>query len=295
MKTKQVPIGEIKPDPRQPRKIFDKAHIKGLAKSLKIEGVINPVEIDKDGMIITGEWRWRAAKLAGWKSVPVIVNEKTLSEYERLRRQMAENLHQSAAGGSAPMNAIDVANGYKRMIKMRTGKDYSPGLLSRKEVYGLMKDIPEELGIHATTMYGYLRLLDEPNYVLEDLKKGRHRTLYREAAKVPEKYRDKMKLAIAEGKVKGHRNVVRFSALARRNPEKAEIEFLRMTQQQSEDANRILNRAIELTLAMQRSVPTKFSIKDRSMIHSQLNSVMKSVTRFIDILREIEKNEKTSK
>lgn len=292
MKPKQVPIGEIKPDPRQPRKIFDEAHIKGLAKSLKIEGVINPIEIDKDKMIITGECRWRAAKLAGWKNVPVIVNEKTLSEYERLRRQMAENLHQSAAGGASPMNALDVANGYKRMIKMRTGKDYLPGQTSRKEVYGLIKGIPEELGISYDTIREYLKLFDEPKYVLEDIKKGRARTLYREASKIPEKYRDKMKSAIAEGKIGTRDDILRFSKLAKANPEKAEIEFLRITQQQSEDANRILNRAIELTLAMQKAVPTKFSIKDRSMVHSQLNSTMQSITRFIAILKEIEKNEK---
>ena len=292
MKPKQVPIGEIKPDPRQPRKIFDSKHIKGLSKSLKIEGVINPIEVDKDGMIITGECRWRAAKLAGWKNVPIIINENTLSEYERLRRQMAENLHQSAAGGSAPMNAIDVANGYRRMIKMRTGKDCSAGEQSHKEIYGLMKGIPEELGVSRTTVFEYLKLLSEPSAVIQDIIKGKPRTYYQAISSAPEKYRDRLKTAVSKGQITRRSDLKRFAVLAKAKPERAEIEFLRITQQQSEDANRILNRAIELTLAMQRSVPTKFSIKDRSMIHSQLNSVMKSVNRFIAIIREIEKNEK---
>src|SRR3990167_8330167 len=52
---KNVPIDSIRPDPDQPRKIFDQAHIEGLAKSLEIEGMINPIEIDENGMINTGK------------------------------------------------------------------------------------------------------------------------------------------------------------------------------------------------------------------------------------------------
>lgn len=286
MKTEQVLINELKPDPRQPRKIFNKSHIKGLAESLKIEGIINPIEIDKNGMIITGECRWRAAKLAGWKNVLVIINEGSLSEYERLRRQMAENLHQSAAGGAAPMNAIDVANGYRRMIKLKTGKDILPGSTSHKEMYGLMKGVPEELGVSQDTIYEYLRLLDEPKYVLEDLKKGKPRTYYREISFAPEKYRGKLKKAVSKGEITSRDTLRRFVTLTKTKPEKAEIEFLRITQQQSEGANRVLNRTVELSLALRRVNPEKFSPMDKKMVHSQLTSVIGSIRVFIGKLEE---------
>ena len=290
MKPTKVGTDKIRPDPEQPRKIFDEAHIRGLSENLKIEGIINPIEVDGRGMIITGECRWRAAKLAGWKEVPIIINDKVLTEYQRLRRQMAENLHQSAAGGSSPMNAIDVANGYKRMISMKTGKDYRPGRTSRKEVYGLIKGMPEELGVNYDTIHQYLKLLDEPGYVLEDIKGGRARTLYREAGKVPEEYRERMKLAIAKGKVKSHIGVERFNRIVKLNPEKAEIAFLRMTQQQNEESNRILNRAIELSLALKVANNRKFSERDRKMIKSQLIATRKFIDRSLKSLTLLEKN-----
>lgn len=269
----QLPIDSIKPDPAQPRKIFDEAHIKGLAKSLRTEGMINPVEIDSQGMIITGECRWRAAKLENWKRLPIIRNVKPLAAYERLRRQMAENLHQSAAGGSSPMNAIDVAKGYKRMIEIRTGKDYEPGSLSREEVYGLINGVAEELGVSKHTVYEYLNLLSEPKYVIEDVLKGRPRTLYREAASTPESFQEPVKQAIARGEIVRREDVRRLSRLAKVSPEKAEIELLRLTKQQSEAANRILNRAIELGLAIKVADFEKFSLEDRQMVHSQLQSL----------------------
>jgi ParB family chromosome partitioning protein len=281
-----VSIDSVRPDPNQPRKIFDEAHIKGLAESLRIEGMINPIEVDKDMMIITGECRWRAARYAGWSKVSVNINKTPLPDYERFRRQMAENLHQSAAGGASPMNAIDVAKGYARLIKLRTGKDYEPGSQSRIEIYGLIKDIPQELGVSSHTIWEYLKLLDEPAYVLEDISKGVPRTFYREIANVPEKFREPLKRAISEGKITNREDLRRFSNLARLKPEKAEIEFLRLVQKQNADANRILNRAVELGLALRNVDPTQFPEQDKRMLLQQLGSVSGSIRSFIGKLKK---------
>ncbi|OGZ32291.1 MAG: hypothetical protein A2V69_01125 [Candidatus Portnoybacteria bacterium RBG_13_40_8] len=291
MNVSNVSIDAIRPDPNQPRKIFDDKHISGLAESLKVEGMINPVEVDSGMMIITGECRWKAAKVAGWKEIPIIINNKELPEYERLRRQMAENLHQSAAGGSSPMNAIDVAKGYVRLIKMRTGKDYSPGGLSRTEVYGLIKDIAVELGVDEDTVLEYINLLSEPAYVIEDIRKGVPRTFYREIARVPEKYQEPLKKAISEGILKSRDSIMRLGRLAKYKPEKVEIEFLRITQKQNEDANRILNRAVELGLALKNANPNKFSPQDRNMIMLQLGSVSGSIRKFMGKLNEVKELE----
>lgn len=280
-----VSIEKVTPDPNQPRKVFDPSHISGLAKSLEVEGMINPIEVDRNYQIITGECRWRAAKEVGWGKVPVNVNKSSLTEYERFRRQMSENLHQSAAGGSSPMNAIDVAKGYKRMIEMKTKKDYEPGSLSRSEVYGLIKEVVAELGVGSRTVYDYLALLEQPKYVLEDIKKGTPRTFYREIERAPEKYREPLKQAVVRGEIVARDTIKRFSRLAKAKPEKAEIELLRITKKQSEEANRILNRAVELSLALKATDPDKLSLEDRKMIQMQLGSTANSIRRFLGRLK----------
>ena len=183
------------------------------------------------------------------------------------------------------MNAIDVAKGYKRLIKLSTGKDYQPALTSRKEIYGLIKGIPEELGVTYQTMHDYLVLLEEPAHIIEDITKGRPRTFYKEANYAPEKWRKKLKSAISKGEIAVRDDIKRFVRLAKHKPEKAEIEFLRITHKQNENANRILNRAVELGLVLRNSDPTEFTLQDRKMILSQLGSVSGSIRAYIGKLK----------
>jgi ParB family chromosome partitioning protein len=90
MQILQKNINEIRPDPNQPRKNFPEKRIREMAKSILTEGIINPIEIDKDGVIITGEMRWRSAKEAGLTTVPVKVIDPGEN---RFRRQVIENVH----------------------------------------------------------------------------------------------------------------------------------------------------------------------------------------------------------
>ena len=62
----------IKPDTDQPRKTFDQAGLQQLADNMKLEGLIHPIELDKDNFIIVGERRWRAAQLLKWKKINVL-------------------------------------------------------------------------------------------------------------------------------------------------------------------------------------------------------------------------------
>ena len=114
MKIIEVEISKIKPDPKQPRTSIDDTDIHGLAQSIVTEGVINPIEVDEHFVIITGERRWRAAKLAGLITVPV----KVMS-YEgdaRFMRQVIENIHHNT------MDEWDTANALKRCLAMWPGK-----------------------------------------------------------------------------------------------------------------------------------------------------------------------------
>lgn len=273
------PIDQIKPDPNQPRKVFSDEYLAGLAESLKIEGMINPIEIDSDNRILTGECRWRAAKLAGWTEVPVNLNEKKLPEYERLRHQMAENLHQSGEG--SPMNPIDVAKGFKNLLEMR---GHPVNLLAARNS-GSDKgitELSEELGVSADKISEYLNRLWEPEYVLESIRKEPEKfSSFVEASNVPEKYREDIKRAITEGKIEGKMAVRRFAQVAKTRPDKAELEFYRITEKQNADANAVLNRALDLLIVLKKTDPTGFSDMDKKAVYSQLGSVNGTIRNYI--------------
>ena len=78
-----VKVALIEPNQSQPRKKFDQEQMEELAESIKLHGVLQPLLVQKkDGLyeIIAGERRWRAAKLAGLKEVPVVIRQYTPQE-----------------------------------------------------------------------------------------------------------------------------------------------------------------------------------------------------------------------
>jgi len=89
----EIPLQDISPNPKQPRKDFDINSLNNLAGSLKKSGVIQPVVVRKVGsgyQLIVGERRWRAAKLAGLERIPAVVRE--VSDVESLELALVENL-----------------------------------------------------------------------------------------------------------------------------------------------------------------------------------------------------------
>src|SRR3989338_5939330 len=101
MEYKTIPIDKIKTDSNNPRQSSKEENFKEMAKSILTAGVINPIEVDKNLVIITGERRWRAAKIAGLKMVPVRIID--ISEDKRFVRQVIENIHQNT------MAPLDIA------------------------------------------------------------------------------------------------------------------------------------------------------------------------------------------
>ena len=107
-----VKINEVEPNREQPRKDFDEDALLELSDSIKQYGVIQPLLVQKrDGFyeIIAGERRWRAAKLAGIKEVPV--NIKEYSEQEMVEVALIENIQRE------DLNPIEEAMAYKRLIE----------------------------------------------------------------------------------------------------------------------------------------------------------------------------------
>lgn len=107
-----VKITQVEPNSEQPRKDFDEDALLELADSIKQFGVLQPLLVQKKNdyyEIIAGERRWRAAKLAGLKEVPVLVREYT--EQEVVEISLIENIQREN------LNPIEEAIAYKRLLK----------------------------------------------------------------------------------------------------------------------------------------------------------------------------------
>jgi ParB family chromosome partitioning protein len=107
-----ININKVEPNPDQPRKDFDEEALKELSQSIQQYGVIQPLIVKKRKdyyEIVAGERRWRAAKLAGLKKVPVIV--KDYSENEIVEIALIENIQREN------LNAIEEALAYKRLME----------------------------------------------------------------------------------------------------------------------------------------------------------------------------------
>lgn len=109
--TVEVDIIKVEPNKNQPRRTFNEDALAELADSIKQYGIIEPLIVqERDGyfMIIGGERRWRAAKMAGLKKVPVIVKHLTEQEIDEI--SLIDNIQREA------LNPIDEAFAYKRLL-----------------------------------------------------------------------------------------------------------------------------------------------------------------------------------
>lgn len=114
MTTSQIPVSSIERDPKQPRTVFDEAALQELADSLRERGQIQPITVRrKPGkgpakfVVVTGERRWRAAQLAGLKTLTAVVVQ---ARKDRLVDQIAENIQR------AEMSPLETARAYRRAL-----------------------------------------------------------------------------------------------------------------------------------------------------------------------------------
>ena len=108
----ELKISDVEPMDGQPRKIFDKEKLQELSDSIKEQGVIQPILVvkSKNGyMIVAGERRWRAAKLAGLKTIPAIV--KDYSDTKKKQVALIENIQRE------DLNVIEVARAIKELME----------------------------------------------------------------------------------------------------------------------------------------------------------------------------------
>jgi len=113
-KKNHLPINDLEPNQYQPRKIFDEKILDDLVKSVKERGIIQPIIVRKANNnqfkfeIIAGERRWRAAKRAGLKEVPVVIVDA--DDLKSLEFAIIENVQRH------DLNPLEEAQGYKKLI-----------------------------------------------------------------------------------------------------------------------------------------------------------------------------------
>jgi ParB family chromosome partitioning protein len=150
----QVPIDQIHPNPQQPRKSKDEKALNELADSIKEHGIIQPLiastDTDHQGyLLIAGERRWLAAKLAGLSSVPVII--RTVTEQEQLELALIENLQRS------DLNPLEMAEAYQQL-----SDNFS---LTHEQ-------ISERVGKSRASVSNTIRLLNLPDQAQKALSEG---------------------------------------------------------------------------------------------------------------------------
>ena len=114
----EVDIDDIRPNPNQPRKHFDEDALNELADSIKKHGLIMPIVVNQPEngkyMIIAGERRYRAAKIAGKRQIPVVVRSYTDREIKEI--SLIENLQRE------DLNPIEAANAMKQLMDEYTSR-----------------------------------------------------------------------------------------------------------------------------------------------------------------------------
>ncbi|MFA5249014.1 MAG: ParB/RepB/Spo0J family partition protein [Candidatus Paceibacterota bacterium] len=156
-----VEIGQVVPNPYQPRKEFEQAALEILADSIKRYGILQPIIVTKNekhgpqGMvpeyqIIAGERRLRASKMIGLDQVPVVIKEQT--EKEKLEISLIENVHREN------LNAIEKAETFERF---------------QKEFGLLQKEIAKLVGMSREAVANAMRLNGLPEVIKQGVKEGK--------------------------------------------------------------------------------------------------------------------------
>jgi ParB family chromosome partitioning protein len=142
----ELPLKKIKPNPYQPRYVFEVDELKDLSASIKEHGVIQPIivkEVNNSYVIIAGERRFRASKMAGLKTIPAIVRQYEKSKMIELA--LIENLQR------ADLSAVEEAKAYNQIMR---------------ELDLTQKEVAERVGKTRSYITNMLGLLNLPDQVL---------------------------------------------------------------------------------------------------------------------------------
>src|SRR5262245_63022792 len=148
---REIPIGDIRENPRQPRTQFDEQALEDLAASIREHGIIQPLIVSERGEglyeLVAGERRWRAAQRAGLNRVPVIVRETTPQQL--LELALIENVQR------ADLNPLEEAQAYQALweefglsdsqIARRVGKNSREVIANTRRLLKLVPEVQDAM------------------------------------------------------------------------------------------------------------------------------------------------------
>jgi ParB family transcriptional regulator, chromosome partitioning protein len=149
---KRVPVSEVRPNPKQPRRTFDEAKIAELAESIRQKGVLQPLvvkKVDEGYELIIGERRLRAAQKIGLDKVPVVVREA--SSTESLEIALIENIQREE------LTPIEEALAYRQLME---------------ELHLTQEEVAVRVGKSRPVVTNLLRVLNLPDEVRAEVDRG---------------------------------------------------------------------------------------------------------------------------
>ncbi|GAB4092222.1 ParB/RepB/Spo0J family partition protein [Flaviaesturariibacter terrae] len=149
----RIPVDQVEPNPKQPRRDFDETALQELAASIRMHDIIQPITVTKlpggKYRLISGERRWRASKMADLKDLPAYIRQA--NDQELLELALLENLQRE------DLNAMEVALSYKRMME---------------ELTYTQEQVAERMGKDRSTVTNYIRLLKLPPDIQVAVRNG---------------------------------------------------------------------------------------------------------------------------
>ena len=150
----EIPVDRLQPNPQQPRHRFDDKALAELAESIRKHGVLQPILVSEDRpghyLLITGERRWRAARVAGLATIPAVIREQ-LEGSEQLELALVENLQRR------DLTPLEEARAFEHL---RTSLGLS------------QQEIADRVGMDRSTVANSLRLLKLPTEFQELVERG---------------------------------------------------------------------------------------------------------------------------
>ena len=252
---KTLKVDEIRPNPYQPRKVFDKSELEELANSIKENGVFQPILVRKSLSgyeLVAGERRLRASKLAGLKEIPVII--KDFNDTQMMEISLLENIQRK------DLSPIEEANAYNQLIK---------------KLNYTQEELAKRLGKSRTNITNMLRLLALPSEVQDmvnsnKLSYGQARTLLALDDK------DQI-IELANKTIKEGLSVRQLEQLTKKPEKKDKPSKVIKTDPFIEDVKQTL----------QSKYSTKVEIKDKKLIIHYSNT--SDLNRILELMDAIEK------
>ena len=170
-----IRLDTITPDPDQPRRVFPVESLRDLSKSIKQDGVIQPIEVTEIGprkyMIVHGERRWRAAQLAGLDTIPAVVRRRDYDTVTRFVRQMVENIQRE------DLNDVDRAAGLLRLRDLLQEEllAQEPDLMDTQQPWAskvTWAKVGKRLGYSRQRIHQLIQLLKLPEEIKDAVREG---------------------------------------------------------------------------------------------------------------------------